>query len=454
MRVCSHSRLSLIRRAIAAYVAVSIGFFSCVQPARAFAPVAVIGAAQVVAPGAASYALAALAGLIGLTGLYLELSDDQGNKARMPLSDRPDAEPAAPSAPSNSSGSVQTRYIGGGQTHDSYSAACSAAFSFQQMSDPPPTNYEYVLTVNNGSQCAYASRYIPSGWTSGDYPLTVGTTTGLVCPSGYVESGGSCVLANPREATPDKNCDLKFNARKYMYYDDADCPSGPSIDHSKAVPGLRANGEIAYVYGKDSFGRPVLLEVLRQGDGTQTVVRQYVQSGANVQTTTATVNATTGAIESVSTSTNPGQITAPATAPSDPATAANPTTTPTATTDTTKNPEIVFPDDYAREPTLQATKTAIDQIHTDLTEKESMDDPTIPGSSEFTDSFFSGTFDALKGWQLPGHSSQCPVGSFDWNGTTYSINAHCQLVADHFNALQAAMTVVWSLLALFIVLRA
>lgn len=113
-----------------------------------------------------------------------------------------------------------------------------------------------------------------------------------------------------------------------------------------------------------------------------------------------------------------------------------------------------WPDDYARQATVASIDAGIAQLHQDLTRTEDKADPDIPESSRFTDAFFSGTFDALKGWQLPGHTSQCPVGSFSWNSTTYAIDAHCQLVNDHFNALQAAMTVVWSLLALFIVLRA
>jgi len=113
-----------------------------------------------------------------------------------------------------------------------------------------------------------------------------------------------------------------------------------------------------------------------------------------------------------------------------------------------------WPDDYSREGTLQAVKAGTEQLHKDLTDTLPSDDPSPPGDSLFSDAFFNGTFDALKAWSVPGHTSTCPTGSFSWNSVTYTIDSHCQLVADHFNALQAAMTVVWSLLALFVVLRA
>lgn len=125
-----------------------------------------------------------------------------------------------------------------------------------------------------------------------------------------------------------------------------------------------------------------------------------------------------------------------------------------------------FPADYAKSGEARA---AADEINAFLGAKldgmkEGVDklsgtgdnpaDPTIPGAAEFDNAFFSGTFSALQGWQLPAHASACPVGSFTWRSASYSINAHCQLFADHSAILTAAMTVVWSIAALFVVLRA
>lgn len=52
------------------------------------------------------------------------------------------------------------------------------------------------------------------------------------------------------------------------------------------------------------------------------------------------------------------------------------------------------------------------------------------------------------------HTSQCPVTSFPWNGQSFVVDAHCQLVNDHFTLLSAAMLAAWAVLSLFVVLRA
>lgn len=66
----------------------------------------------------------------------------------------------------------------------------------------------------------------------------------------------------------------------------------------------------------------------------------------------------------------------------------------------------------------------------------------------------TGAFTGLKGWSLPAHASQCPTSSFAWNGNTYTFDAHCQLATDHFAAFRGVMTLVFSLSALFVVLKA
>lgn len=66
----------------------------------------------------------------------------------------------------------------------------------------------------------------------------------------------------------------------------------------------------------------------------------------------------------------------------------------------------------------------------------------------------SGTFSGLSGWSLPAHASQCPTSSFAWEGRTFMIDAHCQLISDNFGVFRLIMTAVFSLSALFIVLKA
>lgn len=52
------------------------------------------------------------------------------------------------------------------------------------------------------------------------------------------------------------------------------------------------------------------------------------------------------------------------------------------------------------------------------------------------------------------HTSKCPVTYFDWNDRSFVVNAHCQLVEDHFTLLSAVMLAAWAVLSLFVVLRA
>lgn len=126
---------------------------------------------------------------------------------------------------------------------------------------------------------------------------------------------------------------------------------------------------------------------------------------------------------------------------------------------TTQATKIDFPSDYARQ---GEAKTAADSINSTLGPKidkitetgADPADPLQPQGSEFDQAFFQGTFTNLLGWQVPAHSSQCPTSGFTWNGQTYVMDSHCQLVTSHFSALAAVMAVVWTVIALFILLGA
>ena len=230
------------------------------------------------------------------------------------------------------------------------------------------------------------------------------------------------------------------------------CPA--TADGSKLTPMLRDGKAIAY--GTNSNGDPIMWEVT-PGPSKYTIKQyQQVETAAQtqVQTTTVEVDAQTSEITSVSTQTSPGSLASPS-ASSVP-TSTDPQTQPTTSENTptvqTQDgqviPEFQFPSDYAREPTVQQIRDALTQ------QKPAPDDPTSRTGSEIGDQFFKTTFDALKGWSLPGHSSQCPTGSFAAFGSTHVIDAHCGLINSHWGTLQAAMLVVWSIAALWIVLRA
>jgi hypothetical protein len=65
-----------------------------------------------------------------------------------------------------------------------------------------------------------------------------------------------------------------------------------------------------------------------------------------------------------------------------------------------------------------------------------------------------GTFTGLKGWTVPTHAAACPTASFDVFGRSFVMDAHCALIDSNFSIFRNVMTLVFSLSALFIVLRA
>lgn len=60
----------------------------------------------------------------------------------------------------------------------------------------------------------------------------------------------------------------------------------------------------------------------------------------------------------------------------------------------------------------------------------------------------------LKNFAVPSHTSSCATGSFSWNSHTYTIDAQCQLIEQNRTLIEAAMLLVWTIAAIFIVLRA
>jgi hypothetical protein len=133
--------------------------------------------------------------------------------------------------------------------------------------------------------------------------------------------------------------------------------------------------------------------------------------------------------------------------------ATNPGTNPGTDPDPNQNDNnepIQWPDDYARR---GEAEDAADKIIDAFSGETEAIDLTAPVDS-FNDNYFSGTFDGLTAWRLPPHVSQCPTGSFSVFGNNYTIDSHCVLMESYFNDLSSVMVVLFSLLALFIVLKA
>lgn len=431
--------------------------FTVLVPGRAFAfaPVAVLAAPQIVTAGG-SYAVAALAGAIGLTGLYLMVEDEEGNGARVPVSVKPESVPPAPPPPPPTPAKILYNIDSfSGPDPDAVCAAYAnpsrwAAQCHDGVSGVPVTGYQYIpYSSTSGGTC----RVI---WGSCTSLVKNVSATWLDCPNGTNRVGDSCfATGDPRGANKDLYCDVLLNNGQFAYMQDLDCPAaGSYIDHSKGVPMIRGEGKELLMYGKDSMGRPIIVDATLNSNGTQMVIDVKTQVGLNVQTQTANIDTQSGQVTSASTSLSPGTITAPVTSPAVTTSPGTTATTPTASTSSTSSPSIQFPDDYAREPTTQAIKTSTELISNSFKPASNTPDPEVPADTKFKDAFFKDTFKDITEWRLPDHSPQCPTGSFHFNGYSYTINSHCELASNHMYALQAAMTVVYSLAALFIVLRA
>lgn len=429
------------RRPVAFLVACWFAFFSVWTPrqAFAFAPVAVLAAPQIVSAGGTAYLLtvASLSALVGVVGMYLEIEDAQENAIRIPLGSNANNEPPEPSAPSTAAMEGGLVVPGDKTCGRAYSG--STSYGFTELC---------TLCMNNWGQ--YPGKICVRIDDLDIYYDEVNTQG--TCPDGYSNSGGTCTLSNARRATDDKTCDILLSSGQFATADDMNCPA--TVDGTKLAPMIRDGKTIAY--GRNSNGDPIMWEVT-PGTSKYTL-KQSVQTSTatqtQVQTTTVEVDAVTSEITSVSTNTSPGSLASPS-ASSVP-TSTDPQTQPTTSENTptvqTQDgqviPEFKFPDDYAREPTVKEIRDALTQQSTPPA------DPTAKTESEIGDQFFKTTFDSLKGWTLPGHSSQCPTGSFDAFGSTHVIDAHCTLINNHWGVLQAAMLVVWSIAALWIVLRA
>jgi len=114
--------------------------------------------------------------------------------------------------------------------------------------------------------------------------------------------------------------------------------------------------------------------------------------------------------------------------------------------------------DCATETTQIANKSLLTDIKDFFTQpSEQSAVPNAKSTADFRGAVISKDtplFSSLLGFQLPTHNSTCPQPSFDYNGQTYAFTAHCDLVTDHFAAFRAVFTVIFTLSALFIVLRA
>lgn len=305
-----------------------------------------------------------------------------------------------------------------------YGSQVDAANAFCATYNPPLT-YD---SVNN---------YCSNGSIHGGALSFDSYTSAVSCPSGYTLSGSICNLSNANlvKYPSDGVVSLMVDATGKFIADPRDPDGLPSnlagISGQSSITQKSADGKQTQTTTANPDGSITYSTTNEYYDETDASTHQFTQN--------FTIN-NAGAVTNYSSSNPSIQV-------------VNGVAQPVSSSN-----QVVFPSDYARVNEAQTAANSVnvklDSLHDDLTKPGTPNtDPTVPDNGQYTD--FADTFSSLTRWSMPGHSSTCPIASFvsPW-GTSYTFDAHCQLIVDHWAVLQTAMTVVWTLSALFIVLKA
>lgn len=378
---------------------------------------------------------------------------------RIPTASNMDSVVPAPSAPAvGAPAHIQYAY---GTWFDTIGEACNAyavantitsgaacggqagtkTYTVTSAVGPCAYSWQCVLASNGSVQSSGTSSYSPP------------TQTG--CSAGYTNSAGVCNLTNARAAVADGKADWQRSGAAFSKYAGDDVST---VDPWLSQQTITSSNDTLVISGMDTGQRPQKISVTNTADGGSTItgITQKVDGAGSTytQTTVLTVNPT-GVVTAAATTTQAQQMTQnPSTKTWTISSAPTSSYAPVATAGNSST----FPSDYARQGEAASAAASINSTLGPKLDKlvetsAAPADLVTPDPGGYTD--FGTTFTSLLGWQLPGHTSQCPTASFNtpWN-TAYTIDSHCQLITNHWSALQAAMAVVWTIIALFIVLRA
>lgn len=331
----THTARHRLSKALCISMAIVYGWCSSISPARAFAPVAVLAAPQIVTAGGA-YFVGASAGLVGMLGMYLLVKDATDNEVAIPLGTNPANAVPQPEAAGTVTPTTSTTTDGVGWSygssgcHPTMQAACSAIAGQYGYADRclPPAGVD---------ACTWSSSACTYGFLNPGSCNTASVTT-PTCPGGYSVDGTGCTLQNARRATDDKRCDLLLQNGQFATADDMNC--GTDVDGTKAAPLIR-DGK-AIVIGTNSSGQPLIVtvapsETVGDREWITVTTQEQIQTATQTQvkSTTATIDPQTSTITSIQTQTKPGVVTLPSgsTVPTISPTT-DVTTSPTVTTDT------------------------------------------------------------------------------------------------------------------------
>lgn len=380
--------------------------------------------------------------------LYLKITAPDGSAVA--VSAAPAAVVPAPVAPS-----VQTVISGyiysinSVSNFDSAGAACSYMAGYLSTANAPWT---YSIGFVTETSCGLIWHANGDSGPAGPFSIT-SFASGGSCPSGYTLSGTSCVLSVPQAVTQDNRQDFTRAAGSTAYVP----ISGDLIGSIVGIQGVTNEaGDTISFNGSDSDGRPSSLSIVAKSDGSTNIVQstQYTDAGGSSYIKNGTITLdSSGSIVATSGYSTSGFLNASVLQASGAATVvAAPAGSLTA--NPASSEPAVFPSDYARSGEASAATAPLVNAVTNTT--------TVADPSNLTVTDMPGwgnSFDNLLGWSLPGHVSTCPTGQLDLSsvlgaGNVYAFDAHCQLINDNFAQLRAAMMVVWSIAALFLLLKA
>jgi hypothetical protein len=459
----------------------------CVLPAKSYAVVPLLawGATAAVAAGDSAAAFAATAtaidigtvamqSLVGMSMAALILGNSVGDSVRIPTTAAaPIPAPTAPStAPTPPAACLSNIPAVGGGSSGSASAPADIANGWLPYLKSVYGNG--VVLVDAGTllhgQCN--SIYVPmvnavfdNVWPDGShhylsqsfYPN--GQTALATCPNGYTLTGGICTLNNARMAVSDKAVDYAVSNGAYAQQaSDLDVVTNP------LKGGTTSNGSYTLA-GAGVGGQPKSVTVTPSAGGGSTVAlsQQGSDASGNTMTTTTTIVVDPNArVASVAQTQKATALVV------DPVTQMAVTQATGGADPISQSQPIVFPNDYARSgeaaqaaagtnARIDATNTKLDSIHADLSTTTVLGDPLAPVAGDMPG--WGNTFTNLLSWNLPAHASACPQPSFDLGGFmgaghVFQFTTHCDLVNNNAAAIQAASMAAFTVMALFIILRA
>lgn len=318
--------------------------------------------------------------------------------------------------------------------------ACNGFLPKLKACDLASSGYDRGITLisTSNNQCDYL-------FQSGFHQIIAVGSGSITCLDGYILSGNECQYQWPAPLTRNHISD--------NFVDSID-----DIDSNGRDP-----RSVFTFSGYDQFG-PFTAEIMPYSvSGEPGAMRLRFQqdspSGSDVITDYVEFDFRGNPISGHRVTTPNAKLVPPSPVPGGP-----PNPLPVITPTNPGGSNVNFPNDYVKDSTVQVTNSRLQDIKTKMdTEAEKMDarfvNPNTPEPSVQTAPTGVDSFSLIKDHlniAVPNftHSSQCPISSFTWNDRTYVMDQHCALITNHWSIFSASMFAVWTLLSLFIVLRA